>query len=124
MSTRSRIGIEEKDGTITSVYCHFDGYVDGVGLDLIKNFNSEDKAKALIDLGDLSSVGEDLESTTAYCRDRDEEFSQDTSYSQKGFLDKGAVDYHYLFSNGEWRVSYGGRIPLLLVKACLKAEKD
>jgi hypothetical protein len=26
MSTRSRIGIENQDGTTTSIYCHFDGY--------------------------------------------------------------------------------------------------
>jgi hypothetical protein len=27
MSTRSRIGIENQDGTTTSIYCHFDGMI-------------------------------------------------------------------------------------------------
>ena len=127
MSTRSRIGIEEKDGSITSVYCHFDGYVDGVGLALIKNFDTEEKARELIDLGDLSTVGGNLESTIAYCRDRDENFSQGIHSSKEHYINPnrgGAVPYYYLFSNGEWLVSYDGRIPFLPVKNCLKVEKN
>jgi len=31
MATRSRIAIENQDGTVTSIYCHFDGYLSGVG---------------------------------------------------------------------------------------------
>lgn len=127
MSTRSRIGIEEKDGSITSVYCHFDGYVDGVGLALIKNFDTEEKARELIDLGDLSTVGGNLESTIAYCRDRDEEYSQSIHSSQDDYINPKraeAIEYYYLFSNGEWMVSYNGRLPLLMVKSCLKVEKS
>jgi hypothetical protein len=30
MSTRSRIAIENQNGSVTSVYCHFDGYISGV----------------------------------------------------------------------------------------------
>jgi hypothetical protein len=28
MATRSRIAIENQDGTVTSIYCHFDGYIE------------------------------------------------------------------------------------------------
>lgn len=31
MATRSRIGIENQDGTVTSVYCHWDGYPENNG---------------------------------------------------------------------------------------------
>jgi hypothetical protein len=31
MSTRSRIAIENQNGSVTSIYCHFDGYISGVG---------------------------------------------------------------------------------------------
>ena len=31
MSTRSRIGMINLDGSVSSIYCHFDGYADGSG---------------------------------------------------------------------------------------------
>jgi hypothetical protein len=37
MSTRSRIAIENQNGSVTSVYCHFDGYISGVGKTLEKH---------------------------------------------------------------------------------------
>ncbi len=40
MATRSRIGVMLDDGSVKQVYCHFDGYVEGVGLTLIENYDS------------------------------------------------------------------------------------
>ena len=57
MSTRCRIGIENKDGTITSIYCHHDGYPSYVGKTLVNNYKEESKIRALLDLGDMSSLG-------------------------------------------------------------------
>jgi hypothetical protein len=57
MATRSRIAIENQDGTVTSIYCHFDGYIDGVGKILQENYNTREKMEQLIDLGDISSLG-------------------------------------------------------------------
>ena len=57
MSTRCRIGIKNKDGTITSIYCHHDGYPDGVGEVLVNNYKTEDKIRKLLELGDISSIG-------------------------------------------------------------------
>ncbi len=34
MSTHAKIFVELEDGSITGTYCHYDGYVDGVGLAL------------------------------------------------------------------------------------------
>ena len=31
MATHSLIGLENTDGTIDYIYCHFDGYASGVG---------------------------------------------------------------------------------------------
>jgi hypothetical protein len=56
MSTRSRIGIENQDGTTTSIYCHFDGYISGVGKLLKEYYTTQAKVKALIKLGDISSL--------------------------------------------------------------------
>jgi hypothetical protein len=55
MSTRSLIGIENNDRTVTYVYCHFDGYPRGVGRDIAGMGRKE--ARGLIAKGDMSSVG-------------------------------------------------------------------
>ena len=54
MGTRSRIGIKLTDGSILSAYHHFDGYPQWLGVNLVKYFNSYDKASELIDGGDMS----------------------------------------------------------------------
>ncbi len=63
MATRSTIGIKSEDGTVTAIYCHWDGYPAGVGLGLIDNYNSKAQAEALIALGGFSSLMETLEQT-------------------------------------------------------------
>ena len=65
MSTRSRIGvirgIAEQDGhqavIVESIYCHFDGYPEGVGQTLIDHWTDPKKVNRLIALGDLSALG-------------------------------------------------------------------
>ncbi len=55
MATRSRIGIELKDGSVLSAYHHWDGYPEWLGRILTTHYNSKDKVSALIDGGDMSS---------------------------------------------------------------------
>lgn len=57
MSTRCRIGLMNEDGSITSIYCHHDGYPKGVGNILVNNYTDIDKIKTLLCLGDMSSLG-------------------------------------------------------------------
>lgn len=57
MSTRSRIGAMNPDGTITSVYCHNDGYVSGVGEILSEHYGNPVDVYRLLTLGDLSVLG-------------------------------------------------------------------
>lgn len=57
MSTRSRIAIKNDDGTVRSIYCHFDGYPEGVGEKLKKFYNTKEEINKLLDLGDLSTLG-------------------------------------------------------------------
>ena len=57
MSTRCRIGIENKDGTITSIYCHHDGYPEVVGEILVNHYKTEEKIRKLLELGDMSYLG-------------------------------------------------------------------
>lgn len=62
MSTNCLIGIKNKDNSIDFIYCHFDGYPQGVGKTLLHNYLVEDKIHKLMDLGDLSSLGSEPES--------------------------------------------------------------
>lgn len=59
MSTRSYISYLYADGSVASIYCHFDGYVDGVGKNLLAHFQGAGKVKELIKGGDISSIGDD-----------------------------------------------------------------
>jgi hypothetical protein len=56
MSTRSRIGILNSDGSIDSVYHHFDGYPEWLGVKLKRNYKTSAKVRALIEGGGISCI--------------------------------------------------------------------
>lgn len=61
MSTRSRIAIATKKGKqiiYKSIYCHHDGYPDGVGKTLTEHYTTRKKIRRLIKRGDLSILAE------------------------------------------------------------------
>lgn len=83
MATRSTIAKLNDDGSITSIYCHWDGYPEGVGATLKEHYTDTDKIDQLLALGWLSvldaEIGEkhDFDNPTegwtlAYMRDRGE----------------------------------------------------
>ena len=57
MSTRCRIGLKRADDSIRSIYCHFDGYPEGVGKILKEHYDTLSKVKELLKLGDISTLG-------------------------------------------------------------------
>ena len=111
MGTRSRIGILEKDGAVTSIYCHFDGYPSYNGKILLNDYKDEFKVRQLILFGDLSSLGNDIgvfndyKSPSklfccAYGRDRGEIDTKATNHSCNEWPSGG--EYHYLW-DGAWK---------------------
>jgi hypothetical protein len=126
MSTNSRIGIENIDATVTSIYCHFDGQPKGVGRILQTHYQNRAKVEALIALGDISVLCPELypikhkthtfsrpqaNCTIAFHRDRGIELKQQKHSSVAMFLqipqDSIAIRYAYLFSlTGEWYISH------------------
>lgn len=124
MGTRSRIAAKNADGTFTSIYCHRDGYPAGVGATLIDHYKDEAKVRALLALGDISSLGEEVGErhdfedrshpnwTTAYGRDRGEEDTQGEVCNGIGALGKltqeSGGEYLYVFEDGNWFVAKGG----------------
>lgn len=118
MATRSRIAIENQDGTVTSIYCHFDGYLDGVGKKLFNHYDRE-KTEKLIELGDISVLGESTLNTIAYCRDRGEDHCFQTHSRVEALFEMdSSVDYIYcLTKDGVWLVSrFGGEVENLKEK--------
>jgi hypothetical protein len=121
MATRSRIAIETTDDSgnkvIKSIYCHFDGYASGVGETLMENYQDREKVEALISLGDISFLREEIIPTgphsfnypqkgvtVAYHRDRGEKFkSPRINSSVREFFLSDIEEYGYLFTEeGEW----------------------
>lgn len=124
MGTRSRIAIQNAGGTFTSIYCHWDGYPSGVGVTLAEHYKDEAKVRALMALGNISSLGEEIGEkhgfddrshrnwTTAYGRDRDEvdqeaEVSPSLDALNELTRESGG-EYLYVFKDGAWMGAEGG----------------
>lgn len=60
MSTRSAIGLEYEDSSVRAIYCHFDGHLYSVGQCLAQHWSTPERVTALLELGDLSSLGKKL----------------------------------------------------------------
>ena len=82
MATRSTIAMEQPDGRVMQIYCHWDGYPSGNGVTLMNQYQNRAKVLALMLLGDLSSLGAEIGPVSdislkenycsAYMRDRGE----------------------------------------------------
>lgn len=115
MATRSRIGIENEHGTIRSIYCHWDGYPSGVGKTLQTHYMDRDKVEALLSLGNISELGDSIETTVAYARDRGED-AKDNFYREdldinsfKRKLKASDQDWAYIMGpNGQWKIFGAG----------------
>ena len=56
MATRSRIGLELADDAVLSVYHHYDGYPQWLGVTLRQKINTIEKVAELLDGGDISCI--------------------------------------------------------------------
>ena len=61
MSTNGRIAIKHQDGTLVSVYHHWDSYPEWLGVTLEKKFNTKESIEKLISGGDMSSCDSDTD---------------------------------------------------------------
>ena len=111
MATRSRIGIELKDGSILSAYHHWDGYPQWLGRILNTHFNSRQQAADLIDGGDMSSCwndtiwGEDRTDGNKYGPEyysaRGENCPPRYDQTREEFLSDGE-EFSYIFTSAGW----------------------
>jgi hypothetical protein len=119
MGTRSNIVRENLDGSFDSIYCHWDGYPSNNGRILLEHYTDAAKVDALIELGDLSSLGPELGEKhnfdsspegqcNAYGRDRDEKEvgsqHHDNAELLAAMLKDAWTEWVYLFkvADGKW----------------------
>lgn len=138
MATRSNIGMVNKDGSITAIYVHWDGYLEHAGKILLNHYNAVEIVTDLLKLGNLSSLAENLYPTeshtfdkpqegvcVAYGRDRGEKKQNAKVFKDlkkyDSMADNTDADYQYLYENGEWRYrkTYGGKWNKLTVDDCV-----
>jgi hypothetical protein len=99
MATRSRIGIQLTDGSILSVYHHWDGYPEWLGRILKTHYNTTEKVAELIDGGDMSTCWNDNNEPEYYsARGEDCPPRLDADLCEYLLAD-GAEEYHYLYTD-------------------------
>ena len=92
-------------GEYMIIYCHFDGYLDGVGEILQGYYNSFEKAFELVLGGDISSIAESLEGCDYYVRRGESWENNKPAFSDK--QPERVEDYLYIFESGKWYVYDG-----------------
>ena len=104
MATRSRIGLQLADGNILSVYHHWDGYPQWLGVTLNKKFNTREKVAELIDGGDISCCDSDsdwnlnkVENHVQYYNDRGENTEPRLDANFDEYV-KNGEEYAYVFT--------------------------
>jgi hypothetical protein len=113
-ATRSTVAIEDKKGKVHGTYIHSDGYTDGVGATLKKNFTKADKVSKLLDLGKsgISILGNSITGgedhsfadpkkgeTVFYGRDRGEDNDMTSDFKDRdAFLSAHTEEFAYLYS--------------------------
>ena len=110
MATRSRIGIELKNGSVLSVYHHWDGYPEWLGCILKTHYNDRQKVAELIDGGDMSSAwtnagwqNETLPTTgPLYYSSRGEDCPPRHDKDLATYLQNGEEFAYFYTQSGDW----------------------
>lgn len=137
MATRSTIAMEQPDGRVMQIYCHWDGHLDHNGQILQEHYRDRAKVLALMMLGDLSSLGNTISEPhdfdnssgrndcTAYGRDRGEDGVEARVYKSYNDYRSNAQfeEYNYCYRlDDQWYVEFYGRFDGLLESALKQKE--
>jgi len=126
MSTRSRIALLQEDGQVKSIYCHWDGYPLYNGKMLQQHYNSKPLVEELLGMGDTSSLDANIEKSTFYARDRNEEnvdaVVEPLEDFKQNIVDDIFEEYTYLFRDGEWVCFIGNSIEEILLEEAIKQD--
>lgn len=133
MSTNSTISIKHGEDDYESVYCHWDGYPAWNGQLLYTFYDTADKVNALLEQGDISSLGANIGEyipmdsldqadnekkyrnfqCSFYKRDRGENNVDKQHCSSLGECETQAYNYLFDETDGKWYLIENGRqVPL------------
>ena len=108
MATRSRIGLRLAGDAILSVYHHWDGYPDWLGVHLVQNYTTKEQVAELLDGGDISCIESDTdwknqkcEPHVQYYNDRGEKTEPRLDLNEGDFFAEGE-EYAYIFDENGW----------------------
>jgi hypothetical protein len=132
--------MEQPDGRIMTIYCHWDGYLDNNGRILVKHYRDRARVLALMLLGDLSQLGQEIGQSqdfdapanrnwcVAYGRDRGETGTEARVYAdmQDYLTNTPFEEYNYIFRlDDAWYVDFdSGDGDFTTVEAALKRVVD
>ena len=109
MSTRSAIGMLTWDGKVKAVYCHWDGYPQGVGRTLRDLYKDVFKVAGLINNNKaISSLGKNVKESKFIESDKWQALTFDTPDAMIEHYKTNWCEYFYLFCDDYWKVSKGG----------------
>ena len=108
MATRSRIGLLIGDESVVSVYHHWDGYPEWLGVFLQKHYTTKSQIAELLDGGDISCIDSDsdwnlekCEPHVQYYNDRGENTEPRLDLNEDDFFENNE-EYSYIFDDGKW----------------------
>ena len=105
MSTRSYIALKEGNG-YRGIYCHFDGYPEGVGAILTNHYTNLNKIQNLISQGHASYLEKSIEESRFYHTWINEPLQIDGYNSAKELESTAAhmgCEWLYLFQDNQWK---------------------
>jgi hypothetical protein len=117
MATRSTIAVQHEDGTVSQIYCHFDGYPSHNGRILHENYTTLAKVEELISHSDMSILAKNINPTgehtfdnpeddvcVYYGRDRGEDDTEARTFENERHyrLATEWEEYNYLFKVDTW----------------------
>ena len=108
MATRSRIGLLIGDESVVSVYHHWDGYPNWLGVHLRQNYTTREKIEELLDGGDISCIDSDtdwslekVDNHVQYYNDRGEKTEPRLDLTEEDFFENNE-EYAYIFDGMGW----------------------
>jgi hypothetical protein len=108
MGTHAMIAIwDNETGTVEASYVHYDGYVEGVGNELIHFYDTNESAAAVATVGYLSSLDRDLETSVENSVHKDQPtvpYESVEQYMKNGY-DYAGTEYLYLWDGTAWFVA-------------------
>lgn len=107
MGTHAMIGIwNAETGEVSASYVHYDGYVDGVGAELVANYNDAERAALVATGGYLSSLSADYAESRAAAvhSDKAVAFLDVEDFLAEGY-DYCGAEYLYLWDGEAWFVA-------------------